>query len=66
MASASKKKPQDVIFLRCFGGDGGAQLLYNSAGQLVLGNAVLLGCLIISACCSTVASNCIGRQMCPA
>ena len=32
-----------------------AQLLYNSAGQLVLGNAVLLGYLIISACCSTVA-----------
>ena len=32
-----------------------AQLLYNSAGQLVLGDAVLLGYLIISACCSTVA-----------
>jgi hypothetical protein len=32
-----------------------AQLLYNSAGQLVLGNVVLLGYLIISACCSTVA-----------
>jgi hypothetical protein len=32
-----------------------AQLLYNSAGRLVLGNAVLLGYLIISACCSTVA-----------
>ena len=32
-----------------------AQLLYNSAGQLVLGNAVLLGYLILSACCSTVA-----------
>jgi hypothetical protein len=32
-----------------------AQMLYNSAGQLVLGNAVLLGYLIISACCSTVA-----------
>ena len=32
-----------------------AQLLYNSAGQLVLGDAVLLGYLIISACCTTVA-----------
>jgi hypothetical protein len=32
-----------------------AQLLYNSAGQLVLGTAVLLGYLILSACCSTVA-----------
>jgi hypothetical protein len=32
-----------------------AQLLYNSAGRLVLGNAVLLGYLIMSACCSTVA-----------
>jgi hypothetical protein len=32
-----------------------AQLLYNSAGQLVLGNAVLLGYLIMSAVCSTVA-----------
>jgi hypothetical protein len=32
-----------------------AQLLYNSAGQLVLGNQVLLGYLIISAICSTIA-----------
>ena len=32
-----------------------AQLLYNSAGQLVLGNRVLLGYLIFSAICSTVA-----------
>jgi hypothetical protein len=32
-----------------------AQLLYNSAGQLVLSNAVLLGYLIISAVCSTLA-----------
>src|SRR5690242_21650171 len=32
-----------------------AQLLYNSAGQLVLGNQVLLGYLVISAICSTVA-----------
>jgi len=32
-----------------------AQLLYNSAGQLVLGNGVLLGYLLISACCSTLA-----------
>ena len=32
-----------------------AQLLYNSAGQLVLGNQVLLGYLIISAVCSTFA-----------
>src|SRR5215510_8757474 len=32
-----------------------AQLLYNSAGQLVLGNAVLLGYLLISAICSTLA-----------
>ena len=32
-----------------------AQLLYNSAGQLVLGNQVLLGYLIVSAICSTVA-----------
>ncbi len=32
-----------------------AQLLYNSAGQLVIGNQVLLGYLIISAICSTVA-----------
>src|SRR5579859_7118620 len=32
-----------------------AQLLYNSAGQLVLGNAVLLGYLIVSAACSTLA-----------
>jgi hypothetical protein len=32
-----------------------AQLLYNSAGQLVLGNQVLLGYLLISAVCSTVA-----------
>ena len=32
-----------------------AQLLYNSAGQLVLGNQVLLGCLLVSAVCSTVA-----------
>jgi hypothetical protein len=32
-----------------------AQLLYNSAGQLVLGNQVLLAYLIISAACSTIA-----------
>jgi hypothetical protein len=32
-----------------------AQLLYNSAGQLVLGNRVLLGYLLVSAICSTVA-----------
>ena len=32
-----------------------AQLLYNSAGQLVLGNAVLLGYLVVSAVCSTAA-----------
>ena len=32
-----------------------AQLLYNSAGQLVLGSGVLLGYLLISACCSTLA-----------
>ena len=31
-----------------------AQLLYNSAGQLVLGNQVLLGYLLVSAICSTV------------
>jgi hypothetical protein len=32
-----------------------AQLLYNSAGQLILGNSVLLGYLVISAVCSTAA-----------
>src|SRR6516162_2749324 len=32
-----------------------AQLLYNSAGQLVLGNGVLLGYLVVSAVCSTLA-----------
>src|ERR1700755_1876722 len=32
-----------------------AQLLYNSAGQLVIGNQVLLGYLFFSALCSTVA-----------
>jgi hypothetical protein len=32
-----------------------AQLLYNSAGQLVVGNSVLLGYLIVSAVCSTLA-----------
>src|SRR5690349_3551826 len=32
-----------------------AQLLYNSAGQLVVGNQVLLGYLLISAICSTIA-----------
>jgi hypothetical protein len=32
-----------------------AQLLYNSAGQLVLSNGVLLGYLILSAVCSTLA-----------
>jgi hypothetical protein len=32
-----------------------AQLLYNSAGQLVLGNGALLGYLFFSAICSTVA-----------
>jgi hypothetical protein len=32
-----------------------AQLLYNSAGQLVLGSAFLLGYLLFSAICSTVA-----------
>ncbi|HET8853803.1 MAG TPA: hypothetical protein VFN02_14885 [Ktedonobacteraceae bacterium] len=32
-----------------------AQLLYNSAGQLVLGRGVLLGYLLISAVCSTLA-----------
>src|SRR5690348_2448882 len=32
-----------------------AQLLYNSAGQLVLGSAFLLGYLLLSAVCSTVA-----------
>ena len=31
-----------------------AQLLYNSAGQLVLGNAFVLGYLLISAVCSHV------------
>jgi hypothetical protein len=32
-----------------------AQLLYNSAGQLILGSSVLLGYLVISAICSTAA-----------
>src|SRR5215831_5826181 len=32
-----------------------AQLLYNSAGQLVLSNRFLLGYLIVSAVCSTLA-----------
>jgi hypothetical protein len=32
-----------------------AQLLYNSAGQLVLSNTVLLGYLVLSAICSTLA-----------
>src|SRR5215472_18781602 len=32
-----------------------AQLLYNSAGQLVLGSQLLLGYLLFSAVCSTVA-----------
>jgi len=32
-----------------------AQLLYNSAGQLVVGSTVLLGYLVISAVCSTLA-----------
>jgi hypothetical protein len=32
-----------------------AQLLYNPAGQLVLGNQVLLEYLLVSAICSTVA-----------
>src|SRR5690348_9574127 len=32
-----------------------AQLLYNSAGQLALGSAFLLGYLLFSAICSTVA-----------
>src|SRR5215468_10991415 len=32
-----------------------AQLLYNSAGQLVVGNQVLLGYLVLSAVCSTLA-----------
>jgi hypothetical protein len=32
-----------------------AQLLYNSAGQLVVGNGILLGYLLISAVCSTLA-----------
>jgi hypothetical protein len=32
-----------------------AQLLYNSAGQLVLGNAFVLGYLLVSAVCSTFA-----------
>src|SRR5215469_7106222 len=32
-----------------------AQLLYNSAGQLVLGNGLLVGYLMFSAICSTVA-----------
>src|SRR4029077_10846529 len=32
-----------------------AQLLYNSAGQLVLGNAFVVGYLLISAVCSTFA-----------
>ncbi len=32
-----------------------AQLLYNSAGQLVLGNDFVLGYLLISAVCSTFA-----------
>jgi hypothetical protein len=32
-----------------------AQLLYNSAGQLVLGNAFVLGYLLVSAICSTFA-----------
>src|SRR5215831_21264294 len=32
-----------------------AQLLYNSAGQLVVGNQVLLGYLLVSAVCSTLA-----------
>ena len=32
-----------------------AQLLYNSAGQLILSNGFLLGYLIVSAVCSTLA-----------
>jgi hypothetical protein len=32
-----------------------AQLLYNSAGQLVLGNRFLVGYLVVSAVCSTIA-----------
>ena len=34
-----------------------AQLLYNSAGQLVLSSAFLLGYLLFSAVCSTVACS---------
>jgi hypothetical protein len=50
-----RSRASNVVVLALVANTMVAQLLYNSAGQLVLGNAVLLGYLIISACCSTVA-----------
>ena len=49
------RAPRKVVVLALVANTMVAQLLYNSAGQLVLGNAFVVGYLLISAVCSTFA-----------
>jgi hypothetical protein len=50
-----RSRASKVVVLALVANTTVAQLLYNSAGQLVLGNQVLLGYLLVSAICSTSA-----------
>jgi len=52
---AVRSRGSKVVVLALVANTMVAQLLYNSAGQLVVGSGVLLGYLIISAVCSTLA-----------
>jgi hypothetical protein len=55
LAYFMRSRASKVVVLALVANTMVAQLLYNSAGQLILGNEVLLGYLIVSAVCSTVA-----------
>jgi len=52
---AVRSRGSKVVVLALVANTMVAQLLYNSAGQLVLGSGVLLGYLVVSAVCSTLA-----------
>src|SRR6476619_2971172 len=52
---AVRSRGAKVVVLALVANTRVAQLLYNSAGQLVLGNGFLTGYLFVSAICSTVA-----------
>ena len=55
MEYAIRSRGAKVVVLALVANTMVAQLLYNSAGQLVLSSAFLLGYLLFSAVCSTVA-----------